>query len=81
MDRRKAEMLAAIGRGSGKSSMEYQLSEAMIRADVYKFDNFRDRTTHFVSMNKDAPLTEEEKQNISNYLGLHMYPFEIVFDN
>ena len=81
MDDPRIERIFAIARGSGKTSMTYRLCEAMIRADVYQHYDPMTRTLHFASMNQEAPLTDEEKTAIVNHLGIHMLPYEVVFDN
>ena len=68
-------------RANGKSSISMILCEAVARADVYQWFDWRDSTVHFYSKNQSAPLTDEEKRLLRNHLGIHMYPFKVVFDD
>lgn len=57
-----AKIRLVAARGNQKSSLSVKLCEAVIRADVYQWFDVRTNTVHFYSMNKDAPLTDEEKK-------------------
>lgn len=57
------------------------LIDAIKRADVYRYFDWRSNTLYFVSMNEDSPLTDEEKRRIYNHVALYMFPFSIEFKN
>lgn len=64
-----------------KKTVEQKLIEAVERAEVYRYFNWKSQKLHMVSRNLDAPLTDEEKEAIRAHFDFWMVPFEIVFDN
>ena len=76
-----AKWRLVAARGNGKSSLSVKLCEAVIRADVYQWFDVRTNTVHFYSMNKDAPLTDEEKGLIMRSLGKSTCPIRVIFED
>lgn len=55
--------------------------DALKRADVFQYHDWRSEAIHLVSRNFEEPLTAEEKERIQIHLALRGFPLEIVFDN
>ena len=72
-------MIAA--RGNGKSALSARLMEAVIRADVHQYFDWKTNELHLVSCNLDAPLTDKEKEAIRFSFSIRMIPYGVVFDN
>lgn len=57
------------------------IAKALKRADAcWRYDIVTD-ARHIKSRNTKEPLTDKEKQRIKNYLRIHMFPMEVVFDD
>lgn len=61
------------------TDIEKLLSEAMIRADVYRWHDHITGTECFKSMNTEEPLTNEEKELIVGYFVIHLPGCKVEF--
>lgn len=57
------------------------LIDALERADVYRYHNWKTNCIHCVSRNLEALLTDNEKKRIRFHLLLEGFPLEVIFDN
>lgn len=55
--------------------------DSLRRADVFQYYDWQTDTVHLVSMNFDAPLTDDEKFKIVNHLTMRLFPLKVIFDN
>lgn len=67
--------------GTTLSDYPDDIMKALKRADVWYRRNIIDQTFHIRSENKIEPLTEVEKDRITNYLYLRGFKMEVVFDD
>ena len=56
------------------------IAKALRRADAYYHKNEMANTFCIKSRNSEAPLTEDEKRRISDYLKSSGFSYEIIFE-
>ena len=57
------------------------IREFLERAECWWSDDVFTYTRHIRSRNLEAPLTDEEKDQIKRYLEICIFPMNVVFDN
>ena len=62
------------------SNMPKDIIESLERAQAEWCEDICDMTLVFKSLNKEAPLTEKEKQRIINFCKIRMMPYDVKFE-